>query len=273
MSRPRSHGRRQFRLGLDDDGPDVFERTVEWGVSRSLETATFHIMTPYPGTALHQRLVADDRIVTNDWERYDTRHVVFTPKRMTPEQLEAGSGAPTGTSTAGGHWGGPPGRTLRTPGLGTWPMPAGGGIENRCQYSSSAVVTSTRCCPRWSGRSMPSSVRDGRATDRRGSKACAGEPFLDGLVSLRPEGHRRTKGDHVIAAVSFFWWLSLFFVLWVVFLTMAIWVPDYTHKGAQSLAVGSAHCMLEQITVVRWCCCFRSAPRVMLPRRSVRFRT
>ena len=79
-----------FVFGLDDDGPDVFERTVEWGVSRSLETATFHIMTPYPGTSLHQRLVADGRIVTDDWERYDTRHVVFTPKRMSPEQLEAG---------------------------------------------------------------------------------------------------------------------------------------------------------------------------------------
>jgi radical SAM superfamily enzyme YgiQ (UPF0313 family) len=79
-----------FVFGLDDDGPDVFDRTVEWGVSHSLETATFHIMTPYPGTALHQRLVADRRIVTDDWERYDTRHVVFTPKRMSPEQLEAG---------------------------------------------------------------------------------------------------------------------------------------------------------------------------------------
>ena len=42
-----------FVFGLDDDGPDVFERTVEWGVSRSLETSTYHIMTPYPGTALH----------------------------------------------------------------------------------------------------------------------------------------------------------------------------------------------------------------------------
>ena len=42
-----------FVFGLDDDGPDVFDRTVEWGVSHSLETATFHIMTPYPGTALH----------------------------------------------------------------------------------------------------------------------------------------------------------------------------------------------------------------------------
>jgi radical SAM superfamily enzyme YgiQ (UPF0313 family) len=79
-----------FVFGLDDDGPDVFDRTVEWGVSRSLETATFHIMTPYPGTALHRRLDADGRIVNRDWDHYDTRHVVFTPTRMTSEQLEAG---------------------------------------------------------------------------------------------------------------------------------------------------------------------------------------
>ena len=79
-----------FVFGLDDDGPDVFERTVEWGISRSLETSTYHIMTPYPGTALHRRIADDERIVTDDWDLYDTRHVVFKPKRMTPEQLEAG---------------------------------------------------------------------------------------------------------------------------------------------------------------------------------------
>src|SRR6187549_109396 len=79
-----------FVFGLDDDGPDVFERTVEWGVSRSVETATFHIMTPYPGTALHQRLVADGRIVCDDWERYDTRHVVYRPLKMSPDELGAG---------------------------------------------------------------------------------------------------------------------------------------------------------------------------------------
>jgi len=79
-----------FVFGLDDDGPDVFERTVDWGISRSLETSTYHIMTPYPGTALHRRIAEDERIVTDDWDLYDTRHVVFKPRRMTPEQLEAG---------------------------------------------------------------------------------------------------------------------------------------------------------------------------------------
>jgi radical SAM superfamily enzyme YgiQ (UPF0313 family) len=79
-----------FVFGLDGDGPDVFDRTVQWGVSRGLETATFHIMTPYPGTALHRRMAAEGRIVTEDWDRYDTRHVVFRPRRLTPEELEAG---------------------------------------------------------------------------------------------------------------------------------------------------------------------------------------
>ncbi len=79
-----------FVFGLDADGPDAFERTVEWAVSRSVETATFHIMTPYPGTALHGRLAAEGRIRTDDWDLYDTRHVVFEPRGMTPDQLVDG---------------------------------------------------------------------------------------------------------------------------------------------------------------------------------------
>jgi len=79
-----------FVFGMDDDGPDVFDRTVDWAVSQGIETATFHILTPYPGTALHERLAAEGRIVDHDWDRYDTRHVVYRPARLTPDQLEAG---------------------------------------------------------------------------------------------------------------------------------------------------------------------------------------
>ena len=102
-----------FVFGLDDDGPDVFDRTVEWGVSRSLETATFHIMTPYPGTALYQRLSADGRIVCDDWERYDTRHVVYRPLKMSSRgSSRPATGARTATTTAGARSRvAPPGRT------------------------------------------------------------------------------------------------------------------------------------------------------------------
>ncbi len=76
-----------FVFGLDDDGPDVFDRTVDWAVSRSIETATFHIMTPYPGTALHDRVAGEGRITDLEWDHYDTRHVVYRPLGMAPDVL------------------------------------------------------------------------------------------------------------------------------------------------------------------------------------------
>jgi radical SAM superfamily enzyme YgiQ (UPF0313 family) len=79
-----------FVFGMDDDDETVFERTVEWAVEQGIETATFHILTPYPGTALHRRMSAEGRITTTDWDSYDTRHAVFRPARLTAETLEAG---------------------------------------------------------------------------------------------------------------------------------------------------------------------------------------
>jgi radical SAM superfamily enzyme YgiQ (UPF0313 family) len=79
-----------FVFGMDGDDPSVFERTVEWAIGQGIETATFHILTPYPGTGLHARMQAEGRITTADWNLYDTRHVVYRPARLTPEQLEDG---------------------------------------------------------------------------------------------------------------------------------------------------------------------------------------
>ena len=39
---------------MDEDDDSVFDRTVEWAIDNGVETATFHILTPYPGTALFQ---------------------------------------------------------------------------------------------------------------------------------------------------------------------------------------------------------------------------
>lgn len=79
-----------FAFGFDQDGPDVFERTVEFGVTNKLETATFHILTPFPGTPLFDRLAAQGRLLHRNWSKYDTDHAVFQPARMSPAQLEAG---------------------------------------------------------------------------------------------------------------------------------------------------------------------------------------
>jgi radical SAM superfamily enzyme YgiQ (UPF0313 family) len=79
-----------FVLGFDNDGPDVFPRTAAWIEEQHLECATFHILTPYPGTPFFRELVAQGRLLHRDWSKYDTAHAVFRPKRMTPEQLELG---------------------------------------------------------------------------------------------------------------------------------------------------------------------------------------
>jgi radical SAM superfamily enzyme YgiQ (UPF0313 family) len=79
-----------FVFGMDDDGPDVFERTVEWAVGQGIETATFHILTPYPGTALYKRMEAEGRLLHRNWDLYDTRHVVHHTRGMSAQQLEDG---------------------------------------------------------------------------------------------------------------------------------------------------------------------------------------
>ena len=79
-----------FVFGFDHDRPDVFEQTVRWIEGAHLENATFHILTPYPGTPLFRELESQRRILHRDWELYDTGHAVFLPRHMSPEALEEG---------------------------------------------------------------------------------------------------------------------------------------------------------------------------------------
>ena len=79
-----------FVFGMDDDRDDVFRRTVDWAIARGITTATFHIMTPYPGTRLHARMAREGRMVTRNWDLFDTRHVVYRPASLTAEALKAG---------------------------------------------------------------------------------------------------------------------------------------------------------------------------------------
>jgi len=79
-----------FVFGLDADDPDVFQRTVDWAVRNSLTTCTFHILTPYPGTRLFAKMEAQGRILHRDWDRYDTRQVVYKTVGLTADELKQG---------------------------------------------------------------------------------------------------------------------------------------------------------------------------------------
>ncbi len=79
-----------FVFGLDGDRKDVFDRTVEWAVSVGIETATFHLATPYPGTPFFRRMEESGRLLHRNWELYDTRHAVIRHQAMSTEEMEEG---------------------------------------------------------------------------------------------------------------------------------------------------------------------------------------
>ncbi len=82
-----------FVFGFDRDDVSTFERTAEWIEANRLECATFHILTPYPGTPLFRQLESEGRILHRDWSLYDTAHVVFRPKKMSADELYEGYAA------------------------------------------------------------------------------------------------------------------------------------------------------------------------------------
>jgi radical SAM superfamily enzyme YgiQ (UPF0313 family) len=79
-----------FVLGFDHDRKDVFARLAEWIEDQRLESATFHILTPYPGTPLFRQMQREGRLLHTDWAKYDTAHVVFRPRHMSAEELAHG---------------------------------------------------------------------------------------------------------------------------------------------------------------------------------------
>jgi radical SAM superfamily enzyme YgiQ (UPF0313 family) len=79
-----------FVFGHDHDTTDVFDQTVQFAIDAAIDLPRFAILTPFPGTPLHQRLDREGRILTKNWELYDGQHVVFRPKGMTPHELQIG---------------------------------------------------------------------------------------------------------------------------------------------------------------------------------------
>jgi radical SAM superfamily enzyme YgiQ (UPF0313 family) len=79
-----------FIVGLDDDDPGVFQRIIDFSVGSKLDWALTFIMAPYPGTDSFLRLEKEGRILSRNWEKYDSLHVVYQPLGMSVEELEKG---------------------------------------------------------------------------------------------------------------------------------------------------------------------------------------
>jgi radical SAM superfamily enzyme YgiQ (UPF0313 family) len=77
-----------FVLGNDNEDPSIFRRTLDFAKKIKIDLAQFAILTPYPGTAIYNRLMKENRIFNFDWTKYDAGNAVFKPLRMTADRLK-----------------------------------------------------------------------------------------------------------------------------------------------------------------------------------------
>jgi len=82
-----SHG--MFVLGADEDTKHTVRDTVDFALKHRIDTVMLNILTPLPGTPQFDRLEEEGRIFDKRWHLYDAHHVVFTPKNMTPYELQS----------------------------------------------------------------------------------------------------------------------------------------------------------------------------------------
>jgi radical SAM superfamily enzyme YgiQ (UPF0313 family) len=80
------HG--MFVFGFEKDNWDTVEATVRFARETQLASVQLLILTPLPGTELYQRLSAEGRITSFDWDLYDTHHVVYRPAGFSPFELQ-----------------------------------------------------------------------------------------------------------------------------------------------------------------------------------------
>jgi radical SAM superfamily enzyme YgiQ (UPF0313 family) len=77
-------------FGFDGDTKETFPETLDFLKRNKIGTASFNVLTPYPGTRIYEQLKREGRLLTTDWKYYDHSTVVFKPKNMTPYELQAG---------------------------------------------------------------------------------------------------------------------------------------------------------------------------------------
>lgn len=80
------HG--MFVLGSDDDNENTIWDTLKFAIKQKIDTIQLSILTPFPGTKVHEELTKQKRIFSHDWSLYDGQHIVFRPKLLSARQLQ-----------------------------------------------------------------------------------------------------------------------------------------------------------------------------------------
>ncbi len=76
-------------LGTDEQDEDYIKRLIDFLMEVNLDMAEFTILTPFPESPIRKKFEKQGRILHNDWSKYSCDNVVFQPKLISPERLEA----------------------------------------------------------------------------------------------------------------------------------------------------------------------------------------
>lgn len=77
-------------FGLDGDTTATFDATVAKLIEYKAPLSFMFILSPRVGLKIRDELIAQNRILHSDWNRYHSYEVVFEPKNMTRAELEEG---------------------------------------------------------------------------------------------------------------------------------------------------------------------------------------
>ena len=80
------HG--MFVVGADNDTARTAHLTVDFAERHGIDSLMLNILTPGLGTKQYELMNAGDRVFEHRWQFYDGQHVIFTPQRMTPLELQ-----------------------------------------------------------------------------------------------------------------------------------------------------------------------------------------
>ena len=77
-----------FMLGFDGDTRESILKMPDYIEEIGVDIPRFAILTPYPNTPTYERLDAEGRMISKDWNDYDSIHATFSPKNVTARELE-----------------------------------------------------------------------------------------------------------------------------------------------------------------------------------------
>ncbi len=77
-------------VGLDGDTVDTFQRSLQFLIDNKISFLKLFTPCPYPGTKYYDEMVQADRILVDDWGRYDYGSPLVRPAQMSADEMMDG---------------------------------------------------------------------------------------------------------------------------------------------------------------------------------------